>query len=172
MPSENLKPKSANLSEIPERLLKADVRFILVGGLAVVVQGAPVTTMDVNIVHEQSPGNIAKLHAFLESVDAFYRRPDDRMIRPQKSDLSTKGHLLLVTRFGPLDVLAVIENGKTYEDLLSHIIEIDFKGQTLYVLKLEMLIRLKSASTETRDSRRLAVLEETLRQVSIREGKP
>ena len=40
-----------DLSAILEGLLQADVEFILVGGLAAVVQGAPVTTFDVDIVH-------------------------------------------------------------------------------------------------------------------------
>lgn len=172
MPSGNLKPKRPNLSEILERLLKANINFILVGGLAAVVQGAPVTTMDVDIVHEQTPENMARLHGFLKKVDAFYRRPDDRMIRPGKSDLSAEGHLLLMTRFGPLDILAVIEQGKTYQDLLEHTVEIDFRGYRLYVLKLEMIIQLKSASTDSKDRQRLAVLEETLRQVSFRERNP
>jgi hypothetical protein len=50
----------------------------LVGGLAVVVQGAPVTTMDVDIIHSQSSANISKLLAHLKSIGAFYRRQDDR----------------------------------------------------------------------------------------------
>ena len=42
------KTASADLTAIIEGLLKAGVKFILVGGLAAVVQGAPVTTMDVD----------------------------------------------------------------------------------------------------------------------------
>lgn len=49
------KPKGVSLSELLEGLLEADVDFILVGGLAAVIQGAPITTMDVDIVHSQSP---------------------------------------------------------------------------------------------------------------------
>ncbi len=36
-----------NLSAIIEGLIQADIRFILVGGLATVVQGAPVTTIEI-----------------------------------------------------------------------------------------------------------------------------
>jgi hypothetical protein len=55
MPANDRRPTSANLSEILEGLLEAGVDFILVGGLAAVIQGAPVTTMDVDIVHNKSP---------------------------------------------------------------------------------------------------------------------
>jgi hypothetical protein len=51
MPTGGRKPTSASLGEILEGLLEAGVDFILVGGLAAVIQGAPVTTMDVDVVH-------------------------------------------------------------------------------------------------------------------------
>ena len=54
MPTGSGKPTSVNLSAILEGLIEAGVDFILVGGLAAVVQGAPVTTMDVDIVHNLS----------------------------------------------------------------------------------------------------------------------
>jgi len=47
MPTSSEKPTVLDLSAILEGLLKADIKFILVGGLAAVVQGSPVTTMDV-----------------------------------------------------------------------------------------------------------------------------
>jgi len=62
--------------------------------------------MDVDIVHKQSSGNIAKLLAFLKSIDAFHCRPDDKVIGPKEGDISGTGHALFTTRLGPLDVLA------------------------------------------------------------------
>jgi predicted nucleotidyltransferase len=165
MPTGGGKTASASLGEVLEGLLAAGVDFILVGGLAAVIQGAPVTTMDVDIVHSQSHENIAKLLAFLESVDAIHRRLDDKLIQPKERDLSGKGHVLLTTRLGPLDVLAVIEGGRSYEDLLDHTVEIDFRGHTLRVLDLRTLIELKRTSTDAKDKQRLLVLKETLRQL-------
>jgi len=104
MHTRSKKSTSADLSAIIEGLIKADVKFILVGGLAVVVQGAPVTTMDVDIVYNRSFENIAKLFAFLKSINATYRRLDDKIIEPMKDDLSGPGHALFTTSFGPLDL--------------------------------------------------------------------
>ncbi|MFZ1986147.1 MAG: hypothetical protein WAU91_17175, partial [Desulfatitalea sp.] len=109
MPSNSKKTISADLGAIIEGLLRADVEFILVGGLAAVIQGAPLTTMDVDIVHSQSSDNISKLFTFLSSIDATYRRPDNKIIEPKVEDFSEMGHVLLTTRFGPLDILAFIE---------------------------------------------------------------
>jgi len=156
-----------DLSSILEELLKADIEFILVGGLAAVVQGAPVTTLDVDIVYELSSKNIKKLLACLKSIDAIYRRPDDKVIQPKKEDLLKMGHRLLTTRLGPIDVLAFIEENKTYEDLIEGTVKIEFRGHVLHVLDLKIMIELKRASNDPRDKQRIPVLEETLRQLQI-----
>ena len=78
--------------------------------------------------------------------------------------------MLLTTRIGPLDVLAVIEGGRSYEDLLKHTVDIDFRGQTLRVLDLKTLIELKKTSTDPKDKQRLPVLRETLRQLEEKYG--
>ncbi len=171
MPTVGRKSKSPSLSDILEGLLKAQVDFILVGGLAAVIQGAPVTTIDVDVVHSQSPENISRLLAFLKSVDATHRRLDDKMLEPKERDLSGKGHVLLTTRIGPLDILAVIEGGRSYEELLYHTVEIDFRGHTLRVLDLNTLIELKKSSQNPKDKQRLPVLKETLRQLEQKYGR-
>ena len=139
MPIDGRKPKSVSLSDVLEELLKAGIDFILVGGLAAVIQGAPVTTMDVDVVHSRSVENITRLLAFLKSVDAVHRRLDDKLIEPKQEDLSGKGHVLLTTRIGPLDILAVIEEGKSYEDLLEHVVEIDLGAALLERLRKRMI---------------------------------
>ena len=165
MPTRSGKPTGSDLSSVLEGLIKADIEFILVGGLAAVVQGAPVTTMDVDIVHKQSSENIAKLLGFLKSIDAFHRRPDDKVIRPRERDISGMGHALFTTRLGPLDVLAAVEEGRTYEDLIEYTVEIEFRGHTVRVLNLKTLVELKRTSRDPKDRQRLPVLEETLRQL-------
>ena len=165
MPTGGEKPTSAGLSEILEGLLEAGVDFILVGGLAAVIQGAPVTTMDVDIVHSRSSENIVKLMAFLKSVEAVHRRFDDKLIEPKESDLSGRGHVLLKTRNGPLDVLAVIEGGRSYDDLLEHTVDINFRGHILRVLDLKSITEFKKSSADPTDKQRLPVLQETLRQL-------
>ena len=165
MPTSSKNAKNTDLSAILEGLIKSDIRFILVGGLAAVIQGAPVTTMDVDIVYEQSPENISRLFKFLRSVEARYRRPDDKMIAPKESELPETKHGLFTTIFGPFDVLSFIEDGKTYEDLIEHTVEIEFRGHRIHVLDLRMLTELKRRSKEPKDRQRLQVLEETLKQL-------
>ena len=50
------------------------------------------TTVDVDVVHSQSPENITRLLSFLKSLDAVHRRLDDKLIEPKERNLSGKGH--------------------------------------------------------------------------------
>jgi hypothetical protein len=170
MPTSSKKSTGVDLSALLEGLLEAGVKFILVGGLAAVVQGAPITTMDVDIVPDQSSENITKLLAFLKTISAFHRRPDDIVIEPKETDFSGRGHALFTTRLGPLDILAVIEEGKSYEDLLDHALDIAFRDHTIRVLELKRLVELKRTSWDSKDRQRLPVLEETLRQLEEESG--
>ncbi len=94
MPSKNKKPQVSDLSALLKGLNEAGIEFILVGGMAAVAQGAPVTTFDLDIVHRQTDENIEKLMKFLKSVDVYQRRPDDKVIEPNERDLKGKGHVL------------------------------------------------------------------------------
>ncbi len=161
----NKNTTTPGLSAILDGLLSADVEFILVGGLAAIIQGSPITTLDVDIVHDRSVNNISKLYDFLKSVNAIYRRPDDKIIEPQKDELSGMGHTLLSTNLGKLDILAFIEEHKTYEDLCNHTIEIDFRGHALRVLDIKTLVEMKRNSNNPKDKQRLSIFEETLRQI-------
>mgnify|MGYP006303772661 FL=1 len=172
MPSSNNgKAENPGLSELLEGLSHAGIEFILVGGLAAVIQGAPITTLDVDIVHRQTPDNIARLAGFLKAAEAHHRRLDDQVIEPTAEQLAAGGHCLLRTRFGPLDVLATIEQGRTYDELLPRTVKIEFRGHIIRVLELETLIALKKSSNDPKDTQRLPVLEEALRQLKQR-GKP
>jgi len=156
--------KTANLSDLLEGLSEAGIEFIVVGGLAAVIQGAPLTTTDLDIVHRQTKDNIDKILKFLKKTDAFYRRPDDKRIEPDEYLLSAKGHSLLSTQLGPLDILAFIEKGQGYEDLVSSSVEVVFRGYKVRVLSLKTIIELKKDAKDLKDIARLPILEETMRQ--------
>lgn len=165
MPLNSKKPRTANLGALLKGLKEAGVDFILVGGVAAVAQGAPVTTIDLDIVHHRTDKNIKKLVKFLKSVNACQRRPDEKIIEPAIRDLKGEGHVLLATDFGPLDVLATIENKCGYEELLPDSVEIEFQGHKISILSLEAMINMKIEAEIPEDKYRLQILKETLKQL-------
>lgn len=144
-------------------LSEAEVQFILVGGLAAVLNGAPIQTYDVDIVYSQDAANVDRLLTVLQSIDAIFRIQPERRLRPTKSHLSGPGHLNLLTRHGPLDVLASIGTNLAFSDLLSHTTEMDIGGGTLIrVLDLQTIISLKEQLAEEKDMAMLPLLRRTL----------
>lgn len=157
---------SPRLTTLLEKLSSSDVEFIVVGLLAAVAQGAPVTTHDVDIVHRRTPENVARLVDLLvNTLDARYRERSERVLRPTAEILAGPGHSLLRTNLGPLDVLGAIEGGRDYEALLPLSRRIELAGYPVYVLGLETIIELKRGSTRAKDQLVLPILEEVLRQV-------
>lgn len=77
-----------DLAELLRSLRKADVRFIIVGGAAALLHRAPVTTVDLDIVHDREPENVDRLLAVLQRLDARIRDPAGGVIRPSASHSS------------------------------------------------------------------------------------
>jgi len=156
--------ESPDLSTLLERLLSADIELVLVGGLAAVVQGAPITTFDVDIVHRRTEQNVDRLIAFLTGAGARYRNRPGPPLAPSRSALLGPGHSLFMTDLGPLDVLGAIEGGADYDQLLPLSLPIKVAGRSLFVLSLETIVGFKRASSDPKDKLRLPVLEAVLRR--------
>jgi hypothetical protein len=109
-------------------LREGGVEFAVVGGLAAVLNGAPVNTFDLDIVPARDEDNVARLVHVLDSIDAVYRIQPSLRLRPNASHLRSPGHHNLITNCGPLDVLGQIGKGLIYQDLLPHTIEMDTGG--------------------------------------------
>jgi predicted nucleotidyltransferase len=146
-------------------LLGGGVEFILVGGLAAVVQGAPVDTFDVDLVHSRDPANIDRLLPVLDALDAIFRLQPERRLKPNASHLASAGHLNLITRYGPLDLLGTIGRDLGYGDLLPHTTELEIaEGVRIRVLNLEKLIALKEELGGEKDRAVLPILRRTLEE--------
>jgi len=149
-----------------EAMLRAlrDVDFILVGGVAAAVQGAPIVTQDVDILHHIESSNLLRLEAALLALDAV-ARDDPRRLRFGISHLETKGHELTMTRAGALDVLGSINQEQLlFEDVLQYTDRMDFDGIEIKVLQLAKLVELKRRLGRPKDLAGLPVLEATLRE--------
>jgi predicted nucleotidyltransferase len=141
------------------------VEFVLVGGLAAVLNGAPVDTFDVDVVHSRDPANVARLLPVLEALDAVFRMQPERRLRPNPSHLSSAGHLNLITRYGPLDLLGTIGRDLGYEDLVPHSVELIIsEGIRVRVLDLETLIAIKEELAGEKDLAVLPILRRTLEE--------
>jgi hypothetical protein len=138
------------------------VEYVVVGGVAAVLQGAPVTTFDIDALVKIDAANADRLLRVLEALEARYR--EHGTLRPTREDLLAGGHLLLMTNSGPLDVLGFIGNGKRYEDVAAATSTIPVGDMSVRVLGIEALIEDKRALGRDKDLAAIRLLEAVLRR--------
>jgi hypothetical protein len=156
--------RRARFADILQLLATNEVEFIVVGMTAGILQGAPISTIDLDLVHRRTPENIARLLRVLAELDAVHRH-DPRGLRPQESHLASAGHQLLTTTHGDLDCLGAIGDGKSYDDLLPETIEMRLStGAPVRVLSLRALIDTKERTGRPKDLAALPVLRATLEE--------
>ncbi|HUV13489.1 MAG TPA: hypothetical protein VMY18_07580 [Acidobacteriota bacterium] len=140
------------------------VEFVVVGGVAAVLQGAPIMTLDLDIVHRRDPSNVNRLLNALEDLGAYYRNMPERRLVPTRSHLMSQGHQLLLTKFGALDLLGTIGSGRSYGDLLPLTLELEIEELHVRILSLNALIQVKQEVDQPKDRAVLEILRETLRE--------
>ncbi len=142
---------------IIELLERHGVEYVVVGGVAAVLQGAPVTTFDFDALFKVEAQNIERLAAVLTELDARYReRPD---LRPTRNDLAAGQHILMLTNCGPFDLLGIIGGGKRYEHVVDSATEVSIDGMSVKVLSIEALIEDKKALNRYKDQAAIRLLE-------------
>jgi hypothetical protein len=152
-----------------EVLIRHGVDFIIVGGVAASLEGAPVLTFDLDIVHDTSPDNVERLLKVLQEIHARYRDPAGRQITPDATRLERNRLNLFATDLGALDVLPAVGKDLRYQDLIgrTHIHEVG--GLEVRVLDLEAVIEAKEHANRAKD---LAVLPVLRRTLEIKGSKP
>ena len=155
------KPRT-DFAAILRTLVDSAVEFIVLGGVKAVLQGAPITTFDLEIVRSRSPDNLHRLERALEALNARCRDLAGRIIRPRAADLDTPGHHLPLTDFGPLDLPGAVGSGRTFGDLISHADELELGGMRVRVLDLETLIQVKEETGQLKDKAVLPILGQAL----------
>lgn len=152
-----------SFSDLIDRLAGGGVEFVVVGGVAAVIGGAPMTTFDLDVVFEPSAQNLERLLGVLAALDARYADPAGREIRPDAGRLGTQGMHLLRTRLGRLDLFREIGDGMGWAKVRerSHVLEL--AGHEVRVLDLEAVLESKLAAGRDKDLAAIPLLRETLR---------
>lgn len=148
----------ADLEGLIEALRAGGVEFVVVGGVAAVLHGAPVTTQDLDIVLKVNEENVAKLVSVLASLDATVRDPAGRRLVPTSALFAAKGQALLSTKLGPLDVLGALHDGRGFEELEAQAVVFDQGERAFRVVDLDTLIEIKRSTGRAKDRLMLPIL--------------
>lgn len=145
-------------------LARHEVEYIVVGGFAARVHGAPIVTEDLDLIFSKDSDNIARLVRALAELHAIYRDPAGRHIEPTEAKLASSsggGHHLLQTPHGDLDVLRD-SGGLTFDDLTSSAVTLEIEGTRTRFASLELIIEMKERAGRPKDLAVLPVLRAVL----------
>jgi len=155
-----LNEQPLRLRELLQRLVETEIRFVLVGGLAVNAWGYLRGTRDLDVVPDPDRENLEKLDLLLRGlggrVDVGGRLLDSSAI---STFLKTGDRTLVLTELGQIDVLQGLPQVPRYEVLESQAQDVDLEGLTVRVCSLEHLLEMKRASDRPRDKDDLEALE-------------
>jgi hypothetical protein len=145
-------------------LARHQADFIVVGGVCGVLHGAPISTLDLDILHSRAPANVARLLAALEELGAYYRTHPEQRIKPTREHLESPGHQLLMTTAGPLDLLGAIGKARSFQELVERSALMGVGAFEVRVLDLDALIQIKEEVGHEKDRAVLAILRRTLEE--------
>lgn len=143
-------------------LIRHRVDFFVVGGVAAQLEGAPILTLDLDVLYDRAPANLDRLLAALRELEAHYRDLAHRHIEPDRTRLETHRLHNLLTALGALDCLGTVGAGLTYQDLLDRTVVYELGESRVRVLELAAVIETKEQVNRDKDRAALPVLRQTL----------
>jgi predicted nucleotidyltransferase len=156
-------PPQTDFAKAVAVLKEGGVDFIIVGGVAAILNGLGYTTYDLDVVYSREHANIQKLVHCLEPHSPYLRGAPPGL--PFKLDQRTVRmglNFTLVTTFGDLDLLGEVTAVGGYRELLPLSKEIMAFGVRCRRANLEALIRMKRAAGRPKDLEVLAQLQALL----------
>ncbi|OGO52585.1 MAG: hypothetical protein A2V84_13945 [Chloroflexi bacterium RBG_16_70_13] len=160
--------------ELVRRLLEADVKFVLIGGLAAQAHGSTSLTSDLDIVPSWDRDNLRKVARILSDIAAVRHgvAADAPPLPPLDERTLLAGAVFtLTTEYGRFDLLANPDPGFDFDSLMRTGAEHEFLGHRLQVASLDDLIAMKRAAGRPKDRVELEILG-ALREEMDRAGRP
>ena len=142
------------LKSIARALHKARLEAIMVGNAAAAMHGAPVTTLDIDFMFRKTSGNMRKFKIFADELVAQILKPYypvSSLYRVVNDDTGMQ-----------LDFMSVLHGIKSFENLRSDAVEVDFEGYELKLASLEKIVQSKKALGRPKDKAVIDILEKTL----------
>ncbi len=151
---------SGDFMNLLERLKKAGVDFVVVGGFAGVVHGCTYVTQDIDICCDLSSDNLNAIREAVRDLHPVHRMsPNRKAFEVNEQNYEQFKNLYLDTDIGQLDCMSFIDGLGDFGEVKreSEIHEIE-KTQ-LSVLSLDALIRAKKAMDRPKDTEAILQLE-------------
>jgi predicted nucleotidyltransferase len=149
-----------HLSALLHRLSEGGVDYVVVGGVAVAVQGYGRATKDLDITYATDPANLEALGEVLIAAKAQLRGvPEDVPFIPDGRTLKHTQILTLDTVDGGLDLLVDPSGAAPYDAMRRRADLIEFEDIHVRIVGLEDLLSMKRAAGRPQDLADIEALE-------------
>ena len=144
-------------------LVRADVRFVVIGGVAASLHGSARVTFDLDLCYDPAPDNRERLASVLRGWGAYLRGVEPGLPFTMDARALQASHVLtLTTRLGDLDVMDAVAGVGDYTAVVAASATFAVGGVRCQVLDLPALIQAKRAAGRTKDRDQLPGLEALL----------
>lgn len=148
------------LRSLLHSLTEGGVDFVVVGGVAVILQASPRVTKDLDICYARVPENLERLAAVLLGLEAKLRGIDEDLpFVPDARTLRRTQIRTLTTADGGIDLLVDPDGSPGYGALRRRASQIQFEGIVVYVASIDDMIAMKRAAGRPQDMVDLESLE-------------
>ncbi len=148
--------------------VQADV--VVIGGLAMVVQGVPHVTNDIDLCYDSTPDNrqkivrvIAPLHPYLRVGRLSAEEARQLPFQWDEQTLRDSPNVTLQTDIGDLDLLTTIPGVGGYAQVRAASKSLEVFGVIIAVLDLPTLLLSKRATGRPKDQLQIPLIEAALR---------
>ncbi len=152
------------LARIAQLLARHKLEAVLIGNAAAALQGAPVTTIDIDFLFRKTPANIRRLKALARDLDAVVLRPFYPVSGLFRIARDVDGL--------QLDFMSVIDGIRSFEGLRGRAGRVRFENAELFVAALPDIIKSKKAAGRPQDLAVLQILEHALEDAAADEKDP
>ena len=140
-----------------------DVRFVVIGGVAVGAHGYVRGTEDLDLVPDPDPANLERLTVALAELESTLPTVEDRPFDPATDAgvIRRGGNVTADTRFGGLDVVQRAQGVPSYSQLAADAVQSELLGVPVRVCSLARLRSMKEAQGRAQDRADLENLPES-----------
>jgi predicted nucleotidyltransferase len=137
---------------ILQRLVKAKVEFVVIGGYAAVIHGSAYVTNDVDVCTVLSPENVERIRAALVDLKPVHRQTHRRLSFLEHPAVGEEvQNLYLETDHGVIDILSSVLGVGDFYRLREQAESVMLFGQTVKVISIDDLIAAKEAVGRDKD---------------------
>jgi hypothetical protein len=142
-----------DLRALLEALHEREVRFVVIGGVAVGAHGFVRGTEDLDLVPDPDPENLQRLAVALGDLDSTLPTVGGRAFDPAADAgvIRRGGNVTATTKFGALDVVQRARGVPSYSQLSGDAVESELLGVPVRVCSLAQLREMKRAQSRTQD---------------------